>query len=473
MIPSIQDHLHAFAFLFTKYPDDEKDKIHSTLENINKRMTAEEKSDEGFYCLLGGMHQKTRKGAIIVDPVKGDPKTILQELMDIGSISHPDEVFQFSITEKSKAILQEQIYKDQLSIINGLKIHDYEFVKYKLDNIKLLCDLLSFDILKQTYSDCITSIKKHLNEHYHNSINAINRCLIEGNMLTQEDVEQYQRNIVQSKSADLLREFHLKNEVMQSSALVQNLVSQAGTLLINQQDKKFNNKDFKSLFDKIRILSNTFPEIKSKYEELGKILKEKLKITTQSFEEALHKDDFENCGQELTKLSETILLFKDHTLWFEEIKNLYTQLQKLFVKDLRRSIHELDSIFTKERLENQEVRALENCLSRIELAKNTLILHKHVQMENIKSLYDGLLARILDNFERINSKIVALFKEKKESSFEEIEPLMEEMELLRTIHSIDSNTCSSYHTTVNTICKLHPRPQIRYNPRIKINFSTY
>jgi len=132
-------------------------------------------------------------------------------------------------------------------------------------------------------------------------------------MLTQKDVEQYQRNIVQPKSADLLRESHLK-KCYAKFCFGPKPVGSDWALLIDQQDKKLNDKDFTSLFDQIWILSNTFPEIESKYEELGKILKEKLKITTQSSEVALHKDDFENFGQELTKLSEAILFFEENLL---------------------------------------------------------------------------------------------------------------------------------------------------------------
>ncbi|ETO02742.1 hypothetical protein RFI_34671, partial [Reticulomyxa filosa] len=47
IIPSIQNHLSAFAYVFTKFPDDQKESIHALVDDTYNNIQEEEK-DEGY-----------------------------------------------------------------------------------------------------------------------------------------------------------------------------------------------------------------------------------------------------------------------------------------------------------------------------------------------------------------------------------------------------------------------------------------
>ncbi|CAF5174644.1 unnamed protein product, partial [Rotaria magnacalcarata] len=89
------------------------------------------------------MFEKTKKNACVLDPIKNDPSTILDDLADSTNINHPENVFQFFITEKSKSIIDKQVTKYELSIKSATKRSKYSLVKYILDQLKFLNELLN------------------------------------------------------------------------------------------------------------------------------------------------------------------------------------------------------------------------------------------------------------------------------------------------------------------------------------------
>jgi energy-coupling factor transporter ATP-binding protein EcfA2 len=103
MISDVEDQSRTFSYIFTKYPQNERSTI-----------------------------------ALVLDPISDNPGTILDELAESAAIDHPEEVFQFTITEKSKSAVHEQARKHQLSIMSATKRSEYLFVKYKLDQLKYL-----------------------------------------------------------------------------------------------------------------------------------------------------------------------------------------------------------------------------------------------------------------------------------------------------------------------------------------------
>jgi len=96
MIPGIEDHMRGFSFLFTKYPDKEKKRIHASLINIRSTMKAEEKSYKSFMDFFDNMILNTKKETITIDPITDEPGMILEGLARSAAIKHPEEVFRFS-----------------------------------------------------------------------------------------------------------------------------------------------------------------------------------------------------------------------------------------------------------------------------------------------------------------------------------------------------------------------------------------
>ncbi|CAF0938955.1 unnamed protein product [Adineta steineri] len=186
------------------------------------------------------MLQKTSKAVLVIDPINDNPGAILDELVQSASIDRPDEVFQFSITEKSKAVVKEQVRKHQLSIMSATKRSEYKFAKYKLDQLKRLSELLSQDYIEQIYHDCTRYISKHLLEEYQEGTSALNRCLMDQTILNNEDIQKYQKRIDHAKHAEELKKEHIEMEVIYSSAFTLYLNQQVDIVLENLREKDIN-----------------------------------------------------------------------------------------------------------------------------------------------------------------------------------------------------------------------------------------
>ncbi|CAF1140205.1 unnamed protein product [Rotaria sordida] len=95
------------------------------------------------------MLHKTKHGVRVVDPINDNPGEILDELAESTATHHSDEVFRFSITEKLRTTVQEQVRKHQFSIMSATKRSEYSLVKYKLNQLKYLSELVGQDYIKQ------------------------------------------------------------------------------------------------------------------------------------------------------------------------------------------------------------------------------------------------------------------------------------------------------------------------------------
>ncbi|CAF2749764.1 unnamed protein product [Rotaria sp. Silwood2] len=277
LIPGIQDQIEAFSYIFTKFPEKERDTIHALINDINENLKEEEKSDRSFTILLKDILKKTRKCARVLDPINDKPGKILDELAKSPAIHHPEEVFQFSITKKSKAILREQITKHQLNIRSATERSDYDFVKYRLDQLKHLNDLFSQDYIEQIYNECLRYIRRHLFEEYEKGILAMKRYLMNQTSLNAEDIRQYQACMYHAKLAKEVRENHLGMDVVDSTAFIENLKQQLNMILKDLKEKDIDDMSIKVSLDKLKIVSNVFSDIDSKkYDDICQFFIEKL-----------------------------------------------------------------------------------------------------------------------------------------------------------------------------------------------------
>lgn len=167
MMRGIKYYMPAFTYFFAKYPNDKKHGIHASIVNVNDKMTQDEKADNAFVSFIQDMIEKTEDGATVIDPLNvNDHKNIVKHLSDSTSINRPGKVFQFTMTKSSKAVVNEQVRKHQIDIFSAAKRSDYDFLNHKLDELKLLHELLEQDFIKKVYDDCKRYVSQHLEKHY-------------------------------------------------------------------------------------------------------------------------------------------------------------------------------------------------------------------------------------------------------------------------------------------------------------------
>ncbi|CAF3393714.1 unnamed protein product, partial [Rotaria socialis] len=448
LIPNIGDHLKTFSYIFTKFPSDKIHGICKLLTNAEETLNEDGKSDISLRQLFKDMINKTRQGARTLDPMKNDAFEILHELVESDTITHPNEVFQFFITEKSKSILQEQVRRHQLSIISATNRSDYLLVKYKLGQLKGLDDILEQEYIRQICNDCVRYVIRHLSEEYEQSIQKLNHCLLSEAILCNEDLKQYQTCIDHAKLADDLREDHVGNEVVHSIAFIQNVNQQIEAITTEVREKEINDPLVKIYLDKIKLVSSSFSDIdQDKYKSIRQIIAEKIKSVTKSFKSSVLANKFDESAKDIAKLHEALTVLQDYLDYGEGAK--YVQLKEFFLNYLNDSIDRLSHIFDREKLQKDDIDSLNSCIYMLEIAKDTLALQPHIPKEAIDNIYESLLSRILNYFDQILNKINAEFKN--ENAFHAFEQFLLELDSLRKISIIELKTNRSYYATLENI----------------------
>ena len=448
LIPGIQDQIKAFSYIFTKYPSDEKKTIHASLEMIGKTMTDQEKSDTSFMNLFRDMLQKTKRHTLALDPLRDDPQDFLNELVTSVPIQYPDEVFQFSITEKSKNIVQEQVRKYELSLISAIKRSEYSLIIYYLDQMKCLNKLLEQDSIEQIYSNCIRRLTKHLSEEYQEGTSKLSQCLMHQIIVTDNDIKQYQTYINHAQSVEQLRKDHFDNEVVHSSAFIQYLNQQINVICTDLREKEIDDSSVKVDLDKIQLLTKYFSETKETYQSICQLFTEKLDLKVYSFENLLHTNQFDQCATILTNLSDALNIFHHH-LDEEYIKMKYFKLREDILNYFNNSVQNLDYLFKQTKLEKTDIDQINTCLVKLDIALKTSNLEVHIPKRDIKQIYDTFQSEILIFFKNIIREINIELK--KQNALENLEKLIEQLNLIRTISNIALETSQIYYSTLEQL----------------------
>jgi len=106
MVSGLKTHMKAFSYYFSKFPEQERSTINAVLNDLKTRMNSE-LSEPSFKLFFDDMVKKTKNNRqIAIDLINDRPGQYLDDLWDGTSISQPDEVFNVSITEKSKGVLK-------------------------------------------------------------------------------------------------------------------------------------------------------------------------------------------------------------------------------------------------------------------------------------------------------------------------------------------------------------------------------
>ncbi|CAM2727660.1 unnamed protein product [Rotaria socialis] len=448
LIPGIQDQIRAFSYIFTKYPIEETNTIHGALEAIGKTMTDQEKSDKSFMNLFRDMLQKTERHPLVLNPLRDKPRDFLNELITSATIQHPDEVFQFSIAEKSKTIVQQQLKNYQLTLMSTIKRSEYPLIKYYLDQMKRLNKLLKEDYIEQIYSACIQQLKKHLCEEYREGTLKLSRCLMHQIFVTDSDIKQYQTYINHAQSAEELRKDHLDNEVVHSSAFVQHLNQQVNQMNDDLREKEIDDSSVKVNLDKIQLVTKHFPEIKETYESVLQSFTEKIDLKVGPFENYLHTNQFDQCATIMQNLFDALNIFHHH-LDEENIKMKCVKLREDFLSYFSSSTKDLDYLFKQTKLEKPDIDQINTCLVNLETALNTFSLEVHIRKQEIKQIYDSFLSKISKFFKNIVQEVNNELK--KQNALENLEKMIEQLDLIRNISSIGLETSQVYYATLEKL----------------------
>ncbi|CAF1013256.1 unnamed protein product [Didymodactylos carnosus] len=439
LIPNIQDHFSSFSYGFTKYPEIERDSIHASLKDILDTLSESEKSNTAFCLLLGEMAEQTEDGANVIDPVGDEsPKVLVKKLK-----------------RHSKTKIQDQLQKEHLAIICATKRADYPLIKYKLDELKDLQDVLKQDFIEQVYDDCIQHVSQHIHERYTETVSLFNRCLENQNMLTIDDIEQYQVCINHIAAAESLREVHLGSKTVQRGALIQNLITKVDIILKGLRDADMDDSSIKTGFDNVKLLS-TFPDVDYKYKEICQHFFHRFTELVKAAEESILSNKFDQVAQSMTNAHLVLSTLGEH-LKRADMEEMYKNIISSLLTHLRSVVERINTLLKTGQLDEFHINKLKDCVSILESAMDTIVLRDHVRIQDIKNIYESSISAIVNYFEKLCAMINnSTDKEinnstNKEIDFMEMKRFVNEMNAIRTISALVSRTSESYHSTIERL----------------------
>ena len=72
--------------------------------------------------------------------------------------------------DSTKKSVKDQVHKHQNAIHAGTKLHDFELILHKLDDLKYLNKILDQSYIREILKECIDHLIKVINDKYEDSL---------------------------------------------------------------------------------------------------------------------------------------------------------------------------------------------------------------------------------------------------------------------------------------------------------------
>ncbi|CAF4051597.1 unnamed protein product [Adineta steineri] len=461
MIHEIQHKLSAIFYAFTKYPSNID--ISALLIDIKTSKVDNDpllRSDSAFVTVLTDMINKTKNGAEIIDPLNGDPKTLIERLKHLRGIMFPNEVFQFSISPETQSCVAHQAQRDNLSVKCALKHKDIDLVLHYLDKLKTLKGLLDVSLVRDSYEDAIRSVKETLTIFCIDMTKKFNRSLASQDGLKEEDINEYKYSIEYFKNSQKLIK-HFKEDQLSPESLIQNMNSEIQNrhkLLIEEQ---LSSSLVGIYLNNVLLLKNSFQQIEPLYKKICQNSQERFAKLIGSTNELIKTNEFDKIADSILQISRCIPTLNQHLNNLVEDK--YKYVVESLLQYLSSFLEKSQLILAKPRLDDNEIDIIKNAATVLGSAKGSATLQDSIstyiqimnkETENIKNLneiYNLLIDNIINYFNQINNRINQLFEIHGDRALDDTEILINDMDAIRTIEEIDSKTVGIYFRTVEFV----------------------
>ena len=442
MIPNINDHIHSFNYIFTKFSKDNKNEINAILEDIRKNLNDDEKK-ESFLIFYDDIIRKSVKN-IILDPVNDSPDKIIDQLISQGKIENPHQFIHPSLSVSTNDAIHKQMLSHKSSILVAAKRKNFNLVEYSINELKYLNVILKSDYGLNIYNSCVKSLSELLQNYYEKEVISFSK------FSTEREVYRFSEVINIANDYESLLQSHLNNLNVGKNSLFEEINRKV--LNLYDQIKKSNLEKIliiSSNLDKLLFISNVFPQYRTKFEESAKLFYDKLKSIEILFKSYLHQNNFNECGQ----LMKMILDYMPSNKYIDlnVIDKVYTNLKVEFLSYIKKINDNISSYFTKIYFSEEEFKEINKVMKLVEEVKDSLILKDHFPDNEHISFYNKLKDQILNLYENISNKISVLLDDHKIISFKEIKILFQQQTNLRSIYVIESLTSDNYYKTLEII----------------------
>ncbi|CAF1204521.1 unnamed protein product [Adineta steineri] len=461
MIQGIQDKLSAIFYAFTKYPSNID--ISALLIDIKTSKVDNDpllRSDSAFVTVLIDMINKTKNGAEIIDPLHGDPKTLIERLKHLRGIMYPSEVFQFSISSETHSCVANQAQRDNLSVKCALKHKDIDLVLHYLDKLKTLKDLLDVSIVRDSYEDAIRTVKETLTNFCTEITKKFNRSLASRDGLKEEDINEYKSSTEYIKNSQKLNK-HFAEDQLSPESLIQNISSEIQNRNEFLIEEHLSSSLIGIYLNNVLLLKNSFQQIEPLYKKICRNFREHFEKLIESANELIKTNEFDKIADLILHISKCIRTLNEHLNNLVEDK--YKYVVQSLLQHLSSFLEKSQLILAKPSLNESEINIVKNAVIVLGSAKgnaalqdsiSTYIQIMRMKTENTRTLneiYNSLIDNIINYFNQINDRINKLFEIHGDRALDETEILIKDMDAIRTIEEIDSKTVGIYYRTVEFI----------------------
>lgn len=460
MIHGIEDRLGSILYGFTKYSA--KASINSSLcslriDTVEKNENY--KSNSALITLLDHMINETEEDALIIDPLSGDRKKLIYKLMKLPGIRNPEEVFQFSMSQKTRNKLQDHVHKDREGITNAIKSKDYNLVLYYLNDLEVLKSLVKESFIGHAYEESTRSTSESISDYCMDTMEKFDRALSSRDGLQEKDVSNYEfiRKYVQE--AQILKK-HLQTSLLSPEALIQNIIIKLNSMKQDLEQESITHPLLTIYLDNCLMLKSSFPELEEYYQDTCKMFAERFRDLAQKTRNVIVENDFKQVAENLVEMYRSANAMKNHL--HGRISETYSDVIRHLLKHLDSFSVQAETILMKLRLKHEEVELIRISFQILRSAKENSVLKERVlayielstsneQIRDLNGIYQNFLDKTLKHFDEIKVRIKDLLTNNGDRALEHIQSFIKDMDELRKIPDIESNTSGAYYQTIESI----------------------
>ncbi|XP_047141207.1 uncharacterized protein LOC105845996 isoform X2 [Hydra vulgaris] len=446
MVINIEEYLSTFSYLFTKYPEND---IYASLLNIYRSIEKlSEPSDESFKAIFEDMLKKTKKNGLYLDLINHGPLDVLNKIINTPCIDDPKRVFRYTMTERSKSTLHKQAEYNKSAIICAAKNHNYNLIKYKILELKFLCDTLGLNELKQILKETIDFVCNHIERCYEDTKERLSRCLENQNKLSFDDLDYYVSQIEKFKDLHIFKDSeYLAKISCLSEALVQNLrlksIEESNNFITLDI---FYNEYSRTSLHNLKIITGKCDN--QSYINACQFVIDQVNTIQSKLENVLEKNDFNASANPLQHSKIICIKFSDHENLVTQVISIYENLRTLVISKLKKLSESCEHLFAQQYLTDNDLSDINDFLQILQNAKHINLLCEHISKDEINKHCETFLSKIVLFFDNLNTEINHLFKNEK---FKEMERVYKQMQLVRRIGIVEQRTAEMYYSTNQSI----------------------
>ncbi|CAM4958278.1 unnamed protein product [Rotaria socialis] len=467
MINRIEDRLYGILYAFTKYPATMD--IHATLTSIKSSKLDVDpilRSDHAFVAVLTDMIDKTKHSTEKIDPIHDDPKILIKKLNRLNGICYPDEVFRFSISGETQNTILNHVQTCKLSIVCAMKHKDIDLLVYYFNNFKILNGLLKENFVRDAYEDSIRFVTETIEQYSHDTMKKFNRNLSSQDGLKDEEIEEYKIAYNYMEKTENLRE-HLGSTFLSSEILIENILCELEKISSTLKEQDLCSSSIGIYLNNINLLKNSFKQLESHYIKVCQDCSERFQSTLiESIAELISKNEFQRVAERMFIIWKCLPVLNHHLNG--QIEKNYCDIIKMISQHLISFSEKVNIILIKITLNNNDIEILKNYMILLRTAEETTLLQEQISkyieimkakneisIETIKDLgqiHEEFILKIVTYFDEINSRINDLLKKDFYYTLENVEHLVMQMEMIRTLPNIESKTVQTFYQTIQNIC---------------------